>query len=117
MVKEKNGEFVQEYKKFYKSFFEGLADSIDHLAYIHDKYSTQYKKILDFQENPENLGQLIEGLSAEQKGILLSVLIKAGEFGRKFATLMEMHPKDKRKFAEDLRKFAKELEEIKQNDK
>lgn len=112
MVKNKNEEFVQQYKKFYKMFFESLANNIDYLAKIHDEFSEQYQKILDFQENPENLARLIEGLSAEQKGILLSVLIKAGEFGRKFVNLMEISPKDKRKFANDLRDFAKELEEM-----
>jgi len=110
MAKEKNGEFVQEYKKFYQEFFESLAKNIDHLAKIHDDYGDQYQKILDFQENPENLGKLIDGLSNEQKGLLLSVLFKAGDFGKKFAMLMEMTPKDKRKFANELRDFAKELE-------
>jgi len=38
--------------------------------------------------------------------------VDAGDFGRKFAYLMEMSPKDKRKFADELRTFAKELEDV-----
>ena len=55
MTTNKNGEFVQEYKKFYKKFFESLADSIDYLAKIHDNYSNQYQKILRLYINKKNI--------------------------------------------------------------
>lgn len=112
MTENKKEEFVNEYKKFYKSFFECMENSVKQLADIHEKYPTQYQKILESQENPEILGDLIDGLSNEQKGILLSVLFKAAEFGRKFMLLMEMKPKEKREFAKDLKNFVEELDEM-----
>ncbi len=112
MIKEKDTEFVNEYKKYYQIYFDCIADSIDNLASIHKKYPEQYDKIIQFTENPEIIDEIIEKVPSNLQLVLLRVLLKAGEFGRKFARLMEMEPKEKNEFAEDLRKFAKELQKM-----
>jgi len=112
MTKDMDKAFVKEYKDFYKRYFSCIAESVSYLAHVQEKYSVQYQKILAFNENPQVLEELIINLPYEQQAILLRVLLKAGEFGRKFMNLMEMTPKEKKDFATDLKKFAEELEKM-----
>lgn len=112
MPADKNKEFINEYKKFYQMFFKCISKSVGFLADLHKTYRKQYDKILNFEDNPEKLEELIDNLSNEEKGILLSILFKASDFGRKFANLMEMSPSEKKEFAKSLEKFADELEKM-----
>lgn len=112
MTETSNEEFVTAFKKFYHDLFYCIADNIDYLAKIQKDHSTQYKKIINFSENPAVFEELVSELPLEQQGILLRILLKAGDFGRKFAIFMEMSPKQKGDFADDLRKFAAELDKM-----
>ena len=59
-----------------------------------------------------SIEELLNKLPAEKQTILLRTLLKAGEFGRKFASLMEMSAKEKKSFAKDLKDFSKDLKEM-----
>lgn len=112
MTEDINKKFVDEYKKFYQMFFDCISESVSFLADVQEKYKEQYQQILDFNENPMSLDELIEKIPIKQQAILLRVLLKAGEFGKKFANLMEMNPKEKRDFANDLKKFAADIDKL-----
>lgn len=104
--------FVNDFRKFYQMFFDCVSESVLFLADVQKKYKEQYQKIMDFNENPMSLDELIEKIPIEKQAILLRVLLKAGEFGKKFANLMEMSPKEKIAFAKDLKKFATDMDKL-----
>ena len=112
MTKAEDKAFVKEFKDFYKMYFNCISESITYLAEVQKKYQPQYQRILEFNENPQALQELIRNLPAEQQATLLRVLLQAGDFGRRFMNLMEMTPKEKKDFASDLKKFAEELKKM-----
>ena len=112
MTNDKDKKFVDDYKMFYEMFFNCMADSIDYLAGIQEKYKEQYEKVLEFNNDPRILDGMLEKLPSDKQLILLRVLLKAGEFGRKFVNLMELDPKEKRIFAKDLVNFAETLKKM-----
>ena len=109
---DENKEFVEGFRKFYEMFFLCLSDSVCHLANVQKKFPNQFDKIREFAQNPKALEDLLESLSVEEKAKLFTILFTAGEFGMRFATLMESEAKDKKEFADDLKKFAKKLKEL-----
>ena len=112
MTEDNMSDFVTAFKKFYQDFFLCIADNVVYLADVQKKYSKQYKKIIEFGENPEILEELISQLPPEKQAILIRVLLKAGDFGKKFANLMEMSPEEKDDFAGDLKKFSKDIDKM-----
>lgn len=112
MPEDINEKFVNDFRKFYQMFFDCVSGSVLYLADVQEKYKEQYQKIMDFNENPMSLDELIEKIPIEKQAILLRVLLKAGEFSKKFAILMEMSPKEKRVFAKDLKKFATDMDKL-----
>jgi hypothetical protein len=112
MKKTNDENFVNAFKNFYDSFFNCIAESVIVLSDIQEEYEEQYKKIVEFNENPQILEELVNNLPMEKQAILLRILLKAGEFGRKFSNLMEMSAEDKRSFAKDLKKFSADIKKM-----
>lgn len=90
-------------------FCDCIANSTSFLADVQEKYKDDYAIILQFSDNPQSLEELVQKLPLDKQAILLRVLLKAGDFGRRFNKLMESTPAEKRQLAKDLQEFAKQL--------
>ena len=102
--------FLAKYSEFYRKFFTDTADSINQLGEIQEDFKDEYEKVREFYYDSKAIDELIEKLSPEEQGILLKILLKAGNVGKKISNLFEMTPKEKRTFSEELKKFSKELD-------
>ena len=111
MTENKDKKFVEEFGKFYELFFECISDSVYHLADVQKKYSKQYDKLQEFNQNPKALEELMEKLTAEEKSRLFTILFTAGDFGMRFMNLMSSSVEEKKQFAKDLKDFVKKLKE------
>lgn len=109
MAKKDNGKFVEDFSKFYERFFSNIADSVEDLANVQKKYPNEYKKIQEFSRDPTALESLLKELPPEKQATILRLLLRAGDFGRRFATLIESSEKEKRKLSKELKEFAQEL--------
>lgn len=107
--KKKSEAFVKEYQEYFQMFCDCIANSTSFLADVQEKYKDDYAIILQFSDNPQSLEELVQKLPLDKQAILLRVLLKAGDFGRRFNKLMESTPAEKRQLAKDLQEFAKQL--------
>lgn len=112
MVKNTSDEFLRMFSDFYKKFFNGLADSIDTLSDTQKKFPRYYNSIKEFNLDPSAIDNLLKNLDNEKKGILLDLLLKAGNFSRRTANLFDSTASEKTKLSKDLRQFVEQLDEL-----
>ena len=105
-----NPEFIESISKFYNEFFSGLAQSIDTLAIVQNKFKEEYKGISEFGNNPTAIDGLMSKLTLEEQGVMLKVLLKSSDFSRRTANLFSSTIEEKKQLAKDLRDFTKDLE-------
>jgi hypothetical protein len=103
---EEEEKFISDFTKFYEKFFNDTAGQILMLADIQKNYKEMYDKIKDFGTNPQIIEELIAKLNPEQQGMLLSILLQAGNFGRRTARLFESTEEEKITLAKDLKTFS-----------
>lgn len=105
-------DFLSPFTQFYKRYFESSAEAVEMLAKIQTDFPREYSEIREFSSDPNAIKELVNKLSIEKQGVLLKLLLQAGNFGLRMANLFESDPKEKLKFAKDLKNFAVELSEI-----
>lgn len=101
--------FVELLSDFYAKFFSSVADSVILLADIERNYPEEYKKIKEFADNPDAIGDLIERLPPEKQAVLLKLLLKSGKFAKEFINLLNLSESQKRTLSIELKDFAKEI--------
>lgn len=108
-VSPRRKEFLLSFAQFYEKFFENSAEAVEMLAEIQTDYPNEYNVIREFSSDPTAIKDLINKLDPEKRGILLNILLQAGNFGIRMANLFESGAKEKIKLAAELRGFAREL--------
>jgi hypothetical protein len=104
--------FLEVFSKFYEQFFSGLATSIETLAELQKTFPDAYDGIRSFSSDPSAIDKVLDKLDYNQRGILLNVLLKAGDFSRRTSMLFDSTESEKRKLAKDLKDFVEILNDM-----
>ena len=109
MVKSTPDEFLKMFSEFYEQFFDGFANSIETLAKLQKKFPKFYDAVKTFGNDPNSIEKILSEMDNEKRGILLNILLKAGDISRRTSMLFDSSVEEKERLAKDLKDFARVL--------
>lgn len=68
----------------------GLATSVDKLASVQEKFNEDYTIAKEFSNNPKAIDELMGKLGSQEQNMLLKLLLKSGNIGKKAFNLFDM---------------------------
>lgn len=112
---ERKKEFAIKLMEFYEKFLGGMADSIEYLADLQEKYRDEYEEFkqtqMDLNKLPELLDKL-DKLDPELKDAFANLILRVGLVSSKLVNAIVIEPDEKRLLANELRKIIKSFKSM-----
>jgi Asp-tRNA(Asn)/Glu-tRNA(Gln) amidotransferase C subunit len=113
--KERKKEFAIRLMEFYEKFLGGMADSIEYLAELQEKYREEYEEFKQAQIDLNKLPQLLDELDKldpELKNAFVNLIVRVGLVSSKLMSAIVIEPDEKRSLANELRKIIASFKTI-----
>ena len=105
-------EFVNKVGQFYVGYFDSLANAVEILAEIQEKFPSKYKLLQEATRDPQTLLKLFETMSPDQKLGLFDLIVKSGQLQQKISGIHGMESKELLRFSYELKEFARHCKSI-----
>lgn len=106
MTKDNNDQkFFDDIFSFYQAFLDNIANTIENLSDIQEKYKDSYSKLKEIQIDPTKLFDMFDDMDNDQQSKLLTFLFKVSTFEERMVNLFKLNAEDQKKLAKDMRGF------------